>query len=233
MADYDVDEYKISIKQVKIYDIQATPKLFLAFMNNALRSAMRNINYVEIGRTGKYFNSSDKKNIDDLTMYNGYKSNFVELEKGIFLRVDSAKKIVRNQTVLQYIDHLYNINKDKTKEEKRMILKENLIGQTVMANYGKTVYHRVTDIKFEDMKTINVVNPTETLNLFEYYKKKYSITIAKPLQPLIVAESRRKDDILLLVPELLLMTGIPDNFDEFRRKKISEMTIKEARAKHE
>jgi hypothetical protein len=29
------------------------------------------------------------------------------------------------------------------------------------------------------------------------------------------------------------MTGIPDNFDEFRRKKISEMTIKEARAKHE
>lgn len=33
-------------------------------------------------------------------MYNGYKSNFVSLEKGFFLRVDAAKKIVRNQTVL-------------------------------------------------------------------------------------------------------------------------------------
>jgi hypothetical protein len=32
--------------------------------------------------------------------------------------------------------------------------------------------------------------------------------------------------MVLLIPELLLMTGIPDDFDEFRRKKISEATIK-------
>lgn len=31
-----------------------------------------------------------------------------------------------------------------------------------------------------------------------------------------------------MVPELCLMTGIPDDFDEFRRKKISEATIKSA-----
>ena len=33
-------------------------------------------------------------------MFNGYKANFVRLEKGYFLRVDPAKKIVRKQTVL-------------------------------------------------------------------------------------------------------------------------------------
>lgn len=33
-------------------------------------------------------------------MFNGYKANFVKLEQGYFLRVDAAKKIVRNQTVL-------------------------------------------------------------------------------------------------------------------------------------
>jgi hypothetical protein len=69
-------------------------------MNNALRSSMRNIGYIEIGRTNKYFNAKDKKNNESLIMYNGFKSNFVELEKGIYLRVDAAKKIVRNQTVL-------------------------------------------------------------------------------------------------------------------------------------
>jgi hypothetical protein len=69
-------------------------------MNNALRSSMRNIGYIEIGRTNKYFNAKDKKNIENLIMYNGFKSNFVELERGIYLRVDAAKKIVRNQTVL-------------------------------------------------------------------------------------------------------------------------------------
>ena len=31
-----------------------------------------------------------------------------------------------------------------------------------------------------------------------------------------------------MVPQLCLMTGIPDDFDEFRRKKISEATIKSA-----
>ena len=29
-----------------------------------------------------------------------------------------------------------------------------------------------------------------------------------------------------MIPELMLMTGIPDNFDEMRRKAISQRTIK-------
>jgi hypothetical protein len=49
-------------------------------------------------------------------MYSGFKSSFVELEKGMFLKVDAAKKIVRNQTVLAFIDQIYAINKDKDKD---------------------------------------------------------------------------------------------------------------------
>lgn len=107
-----------------------------------------------------------------------------------------------------------------------MILKEKLINQTVMSNYGKTVYHRITDLRFDDMSTINVTTPEETLNLPEFYKKKYNITINKLKQPLVVTEGRKKEETILLIPELLLMTGIPEDFDEFRRKKVSEVTIK-------
>ena len=57
---------------------------------------MRKLNYVEIGKTSKFFNSQDKKEIDNLMMYSGFKSNFTFLQKGPFLRVDSVKKIVRN-----------------------------------------------------------------------------------------------------------------------------------------
>lgn len=46
-------------------------------------------------------------------MFSGFKANFMQLEKGIYLRVDSAKKIVRNQTVLDYINDLYSKNKNK------------------------------------------------------------------------------------------------------------------------
>lgn len=106
--------------------------------------------------------------------------------------MDAAKKIVRNQTVLEFIDQTYSIHKDKDKEEKRMILKECLVGQTVMSNYGKTVYHRIADIRFEEMSSITFDTPDGTLNIPEYYKKKYNITIAKTKQPLVAVESKRK-----------------------------------------
>jgi hypothetical protein len=84
------------VKKVKVYDLKSNPNLLLAFLNNTLRNCMRKLNYVEIGKSGKYFNSKEKTNIDSLTMYNGFKSNFVALEKGYYLRVDAAKKIVRS-----------------------------------------------------------------------------------------------------------------------------------------
>lgn len=49
-------------------------------------------------------------------MFSGYRANFMFLETGIFLRVDTAKKIVRSQTVLQFIDETYRNNQYGTKE---------------------------------------------------------------------------------------------------------------------
>jgi hypothetical protein len=69
-----------------------------------LRNVASDKGYSEIGRSGKFFNIKYKTPIDDLNMYSGFKANFCFLEKGIFLRIDSAKKIVRNQTVLEYIN---------------------------------------------------------------------------------------------------------------------------------
>jgi hypothetical protein len=42
---------------------------------------------------------------------------------------------------------------------------------------------------------------------------KYKITIKNLKQPLLVAEGRDKKRPTLLVPELMLMTGIPEDFD--------------------
>lgn len=56
-------------------------------------------------------------------MYDGYKANFVKLNAGYFLRVDSVKKIVRNETVLQAIDNIYKKHHSQDKEERRMTVK--------------------------------------------------------------------------------------------------------------
>ena len=57
--------------------------------------------------------------------------------------------------------------------------------------------------------------------LIEYYKKKHNIEIKDKAQPLLVSEGRKKDSKIYLFPELMLMTGIPEDFDERRRKEIS------------
>lgn len=131
-------------------------------------------------------------------MYNGFKSNFVSLEKGFYLRVDAAKKIVRNQTVLEQIDYLYKINKDLCKEDRRMVVKTAIIGLVVMSNYGKTNYYTISDIQFDDLESI-VFEESQT-KLVDYYKDKYRIAIKNLKQPLLVAEGKDKKKPILLVP---------------------------------
>jgi len=76
-------------------------------------------------------------------MYSGFKANFVLLEKGIFLRVDSAKKIVRNQTVLEYIDEIYKKNESKDREDKRNLVQSLLKNQIIQVNYGNGRYYKI------------------------------------------------------------------------------------------
>ncbi len=128
---------------MKELEVKGKPNLLLQFLNNALRGVMNNLGYVEIGKSGKYFHKAKNEAIDDLTMYNGYRANFVILESGFYLRVDSAKKIVRNETVLDFINKLMNLNKDKEKDERRTLVKEALVGSIVITNYGKMRYYTI------------------------------------------------------------------------------------------
>lgn len=170
---------------------------------------MRGLNYMEIGRSGKYFNCNQKTTIDNLMMFSGYRSNFVLLENGFYLRVDSAKKIVRNQTVLDIIDELYRQHRDKSREEKRNLLQGELVGKVIMTNYGKTAYYRIEEVVFEEIDSIRLEDCSLTLR--EYYETKYKLKISNKSQPLLKVESNRKnkDFQILLIPEFCLMTGIP------------------------
>lgn len=88
-----------------------------------------------------------------------------------------------------------------------MHVKNAVVNLTVMSNYGKTNYYRITDIQFNDLQSI-VFDDSE-IKLLDYYKDKYKISIKSLKQPLLVAEGKNKEKPLLLIPELMLMTGIP------------------------
>jgi hypothetical protein len=83
-----------------------------------------------------------------------------------------------------------------------------------MTNYGKTAYYKIIDICFKKLDE-EFIQP-KNISLKNYYLDKYQIDIKNLTQPLLQAENKNKrsdEGPLLLVPELCLMTGIPDSFD--------------------
>ena len=154
-----MQDYSIEIKLVKTFDIGANQRMLLLFLNNNLRQALRRLEFTEIGRSGKFFNSRNKQKLDALFMFSGFKINYVVLEKGLFLRVDPAKKIVRQDTALETIKKVYRDNQGKDKEVRRQLVKEALIGSIVLSNYGKPAYYKITDIEF--IKPEEVTFPQE------------------------------------------------------------------------
>jgi hypothetical protein len=159
-----VEDYTVKIKHVKTIVVNQNPKALLMFLNNGLRNMFSKIGYTEIGRTSKFFKVSNAEDLDtDLKMFSGFKANFMSLERGIFLRVDTAKKIVRNESVLDYINAVYARNSTKDRDEKRVILKNELMGQIVMTNYGKTRYVKIIDLAFQTVDEFTLNGTTTTL----------------------------------------------------------------------
>ena len=92
-----------------------------------------------------------------------------------------------------------------------------------MANYGKNSYYIIEEILFETpLDGYTFFDGKEQVSLTQYYKSHYNLTINVSKQPLIKAaldkKAKEKNMEVILVPELLLISGLPDNFDERKRR---------------
>jgi hypothetical protein len=162
-----INEYLVRVKMVKVMEVKKNPKTLLMFLNNGLRNMFRKIGYSEIGKSGRFYKIDNPENIDcELKLFSGYKANFMSLENGIYLRVDSSKKIVRNETVLDFINTVYIKNTSKDKDEKRNILRTLLLGQIIMTNYGKARYAKIVDILFQTVDDYKINNNETTLRSY-------------------------------------------------------------------
>lgn len=100
-------EYTIRVSVAKVYDFEKKPELLNLFLNISLRGIMSRQGYIQIGKSSKYFNANSEIKIEGMKMLKGYQTSFLEVECGHVLRVDNARKIIRSDTVLNFIDALY------------------------------------------------------------------------------------------------------------------------------
>jgi hypothetical protein len=72
------------------------------------------------------------------------------------------------------------------------MVKENILGKCVMANYGTNRYWRVEDVVFDTNTDEIIINKDTNQTLSEYYQAKYNITIKNKKQPLLKARTRER-----------------------------------------
>lgn len=102
-----------------------------------------------------------------------------------------------------------------------------------MSDYGNSRYWKIDDIVFDTNTDEIIIDKESNKSLTEYYKEKYMININNKRQPLIKAFLKEKkykgkeEEPSILIPEIMLMTGLPEDFDERLRRNISEATIKQ------
>jgi aubergine-like protein len=110
----------------------------------------------------------------------------------------------------------------------------------VMADYGKNKCYIIETVLFDVTLESHQFNyQGRPVNILEYYSQCYGIAIQSKKQPLLKAKSNRKckdqekekENEVILVPELCLMSGLPDDFDERKRREVSEVTITSPGAK--
>ena len=86
---------------VKKLNVANNPKMMIQFLNNLFRNVINQFYYTEIGRTNYFFNIKSLEKMDNIVLFSGFRSNFTTLESGTFLRVKTAKNVIRTETVLQ------------------------------------------------------------------------------------------------------------------------------------
>ena len=178
--------------------------------------------------------SMDKDNImrgnDGSTIYKGFFTSAQITEIGLFLLVLNMNKYTSGKTMYEKIYQImeegrhHHRNQDEIKQRIEDYIEEH---RTVLTIYGSIRAYRIESIDFEKnpMNTsfnIKTQEGMKTVTIYNYYQQQYRQTIKHKDQPLLIAERKVKDkkllkneedknkieDLIYLVPELVLITGI-------------------------
>ena len=200
----------------------------IQFLNKLLNTLLLPLGLKEAGKTGIVVDNSSRQFLPSgLYLYNGYSTAFDYLQSGLFLKVDTCTKIVRSKSLLEGINEMYHAFSYLDKNERRDKVKEEFLGKIVMANYGNSKHWRVEDIIFDqDASQYKIEQGGEHMSLVEYFRSKYQLDVKILKQPLVKSRMSRHDKReCFLLPEFLLMTGMPEN-DQRLRREVSQVTIR-------
>ncbi|XP_039213295.1 piwi-like protein 1 isoform X1 [Crotalus tigris] len=193
-------------------ELPSTSPTCLQFYNIIFRRLLKIMNLQQIGRN--YYNPSDPISIPKhrLMIWPGFTTSILQYETSIMLCTDVSHKVLRSETVL---DFMYTLYEQVEEERFREICTKELIGVIVLTRYNNKTY-RVDDIDWESnpRNSFKKSDGTE-ISFVDYYKMQYTQEITDLSQPVLISQPKRTRGPsgalagpVILIPELCYLTGL-------------------------
>ncbi|KAM9811002.1 piwi-like protein 2 [Neosynchiropus ocellatus] len=219
----DNQEIAVKVQLTKI--LPPNSDLCIPFYNVVLRRVMKTVGLKLVGRN--HYNPEGAVIIEKqgMQVWPGYSTAIKLTEGGLYLCVDVTHKVLRNDSVMDVMNQIYQHSRQSFRDE---CIKE-LVGCIVITRYNNRTY-RVDGIEWAKSPkgTFQLMDGSE-ITFVEYYKKNYGIQIKEMDQPLLLHRPKERarpggkqiiTGEILLVPELSFMTGIPEKMrKDFRAMK--------------
>lgn len=197
-AEHDGTKYKVMVEWVQL--MESTDKDHLNFLKIFFNTMMRSLKFEQIGP--KVFNPAKGHNLDahKIAVWPGFDTRMIMKEKGALLSIDVAFKVVRTDTVLNYISQIRDQAEQKGKDYKEAI-NEAILNATVVTKYNQKTY-KVVRVEYDMSPETTFDQNGKQVSYMEYYKTKYNQTITDVNQPLLINKDRKTGNEVALIPEL-------------------------------
>nr|AWH61378.1 putative piwi-1 [Actinia equina] len=213
ISEHPID--KIKVKVTLTLTRVVPPDECLQVYNVLLRRIMKILKMQQVGRY--YYDPSRPAVIPQhkIELWPGYITSIQHYEGGLMLLCDVSHRLLRTETVMNFMIDMYSKYKERYQEETM----KQLIGNIVLTRYNNKTY-RVDDIEWNKnpLSTFTSHNGEE-ITYIDYYRRAYGVEITDMRQPLLVHRPKKKDaepgrrktlEIVCLIPELCSMTGLTD-----------------------
>merc|ERR1712048_1339663 len=178
------------------------------FLKIFFNSMMRSLRFEQIGP--KSFNPAKAHTLaaHNVKVWPGFDARMIMKEQGALLNVDVAFRVVRTDSLLDYMNQVRDKAEQRNKDWQEA-LEDAIVGSTVVTRYNQKTY-RVERIDFSMSPETTFDKEGTQVSYAQYYKEKYQENINDSNQPLLINKDRKTGVEIALIPELCQLTGLTE-----------------------
>ncbi|KTF80228.1 hypothetical protein cypCar_00023465 [Cyprinus carpio] len=200
---------KVEITVTLTNELPPSSPVCLQFYNILFRRILRILNMQQIGR--HYYNPDDPFNIPQhrLTIWPGFVTTILQYESSIMLCTDVSHKVLRSETVL---DFMYSLRHQCGDQRFPEACTKELVGLIILTKYNNKTY-RIDDIAWDHTPNNTFKKGDTEISFKNYFKTQYGLDITDGNQVLLVSHVKRLGPSgrpppgpAMLVPEFCYLT---------------------------